>query len=226
MNGFNDNPIIQQYSAAHRKLLVNANIQSSNFTNVDSSKVEANIINNLRTVSSRKLANAKVTTLHDVAVSEVDLNILQEGLPKISITHLASVILVEQKIKSSSLYCKQCANVFIENEKTDIAYFEAACQSTFKICEIVDKFVHLEKLLKTPNFNYIYEKIFDNIDVDQFYNRTDFSHDCSHKLYLIRFIVDAFVNIKATMIAKEASLDEHKKFFRTQFRKLVHFHGQ
>lgn len=229
LNGYNDNPTIQQFSAAHRKLLVNANIQSSSFANVNVSKVKISMINDLKTVSSRKLKNSKIASLADACVSgsevsEVDLNVLQESLPSISVTHLASVI--EQKVKSSSLYCKECANVFIENEKTDVAYIQAPCQSSFEICAVVDKHMNLQILRKTTNFNDIYSKIFYEIQVDRMFVLTDFSHDISHKLYLIRFIVDAYVHIKGTMIAKEATLNEHKQFYRSQFRKLVHFYNQ
>lgn len=54
----------------------------------------------------------------------------------------------------------------------------------------------------------------------------NFERHPTHKLYLIRTIVDGFVQIKGTFLAKTATESLHAKMFRYKFKKLIHFYGQ
>lgn len=229
LNGFNDNPTIQQFSAAFRKLLVNADIQSSKFSNCNEIGINNSIMDTLKTVSSRKKKHPKTKarqndhfSFHEI--NQVDLTILYEGLHGISTAYQAN--LIEQKIKNSSLYCKDCSNIFVENERNPLTFGESACQSTVEICTIVKTYMNLEILQKTSDFNVIYSNIFREVDVEQMFAATDFSHDPSHKLYLIRFIIDAAIQINGTVLAREATFNEHRNFFRSQFKKYINFYGQ
>lgn len=212
-----------------RKLLVNADIHSSKFSNCNEIGVNNSIMDNLKTVSSRKKKQPNMTTRQNNSLSfqeinEVDLTIVYEGLHGISTAYQAK--LMEQKIKNSSLYCKDCSNIFVENEKNPLAFGDSACQSTVEICTIVKPYMNLEILQKTSEFNVIHSNIFREIDIEQMFVATDFSHDPSHKLYLIRFIIDAAIHINGTVLAREATFNEHRHFFRSQFKKYINFYGQ
>lgn len=240
LNGFNDNPTVQQFSAAHRKLLGNFAILNSEHGNCKPDESECKMKQVLMSVSSRK-SKTQTVRVHQVgeiqnlsrevsSLSEVDLNIFHVGFNKITTAHIANMI--EWKIKKSQIYCGECVNVFAENEKVENAFSkskfnEKPCRSTFEICKVVEMYMKLENLLKCSNFESIDSVICNEITkIEDLYSNTDFSHDTDHKAYLIRFIIDACINIKGTFIAKEATFDEHQKFMRSQCRKLIHFKGQ
>lgn len=239
-NGFNDNPTVQQFSAAHRKLLGNFAILNSEQGNCQPAVMESKMKQILMSVSSRK-AKSQITRVHQInefqnlsqevaSFSEVDINNLNEGYHKITTAHIANII--ECKIKKSQIYCEECAKVFSENEKVENAFKnskfnEKPCQSTFEICKVVEKYMKLENILKDNNFDSIDSAICNEITkIEDLFSNTDFSHNVSHKTYLIRFIINACINIIGTFIAKEATFNEHKKFMRSQCRKFINFRGQ
>lgn len=79
LNGYNDNPTMQQFTAAYRKLLLHSGIQSSNSSNCDASRLKINIIDELSSVSSRKSKQLNVLStenrnIPETEMSEVDLN--------------------------------------------------------------------------------------------------------------------------------------------------------
>lgn len=211
LNGYNDNPTMQQFIAAYRKFLVNSGVQSSSLSNCDASKLKVDMMHELKSVSSRRsIQPTQKRNFPEAEMNVVDINIVHEGLPTISVIHLANII--EEKIKNSSLYCKDCANLFEENEKTEADYNGKACQSTFDICSIVEKYMNLKNLLRASDFKVIYSKMFGDIDIEQMFVSTDFSRDFDHKLYVIRFIIDAAIHIKGTMIARKLHLMNMKNF--------------
>lgn len=261
MNGFNDNPTIEQFSAAFRKLLVYNLILISKDANVQSpdSISESNIISNILTVPKQPKKQTNTENSHEECdnmdensnVSVEELEQLEEKLQKIeneteesrknnlkgySIKRIAYNL--ENKIKQSKkknrFYCNtSCLNVFDENDKCDDVYYksndnEKPCLSTITICEITDRFMKLELLDGSIKFETILYAIFQSIHliIDSLYPKSEFSCDPNHKLYLIRCLVDEFINVRCNYIAHKGSLDIHDKFLRSQFHKLIHFNNQ
>lgn len=69
------------------------------------------------------------------------------------------------------------------------------CSSTFQICKEADHFLKLQVLRGEFRFDVFYEAICNILDVERLYKKTDFSHNFEHKLYLIRSIVNVYIQI-------------------------------
>lgn len=114
-----------------------------------------------------------------------------------SIAHVANVI--ENKISSlGNWYCSECVNVFNQNEKVQNAFLSSKyagnpCLDTVKICKEVDRFLKIKFSTGDISFSTIHYTIIRHIDVNALYSKTDYKHDVSHKLYLIRSIIDLYV---------------------------------
>lgn len=133
-------------------------------------------------------------------------------------------------MKSADSYCPECMVVFDENEKVDQCfigskYKQGPCRSTYTICKLVDRFIKTQLLRNKNYFNVLYCAIAENIDIDSLYSKTDFSHDCNHKLYLIRAIVDIFIQIKGTYMAKQTNLCSQQDKLRSRLQKIAEFQG-
>lgn len=129
------------------------------------------------------------------------------------------------------MYCEFCAKVFDENDKMLDAFIgskfkTAPCKSTILVCKEADRFVKIQILRGDINLNSIYYAILQDIDIDSLFTKTDFSHQPEHKLCIIRGIIDTFIQIKATHIAKMATYGLHKEKLRNRLLKLIHNHGQ
>lgn len=137
-------------------------------------------------------------------------NDLTDDLKNLTIAHIANTI--EEKIKSVDS-CIHCVDVFKSCKKVESAFFSSTfaqrpCLSTFKICKVADQFLKLEFLKGNLNIKTIYYSILNNIDIDQIFNDADFSMHASHKLYLIRSVVDGNVQIKGLFMHEQ----QHKTY--------------
>lgn len=244
LNGFNDNPTCEQFAAAIRKLLAYNTIMFSNFSNCKlADDCEFNPYSNILSVTSKR----KVTPKFDDTLVEnvTDERIIQfyEKLNKIdasddekleelndrTIAHIAYGI--ESSIQLTKQFsCAPCKEIFKENGGDDvISGVKSAikpCSSTFSICKQADRFLKIELMKDGLNFDIIYHEILQNLDFDALYVKTDFSVHLEHKVFLIRYIMDEFIRIKCTQIAKTESTKEHEKSLRVKLHKLLHFLGQ
>lgn len=264
MNGFNDNPTVQQFAAALRKLLAYNLILVSKDATIPSqfSITDLNIISNILTVPKQPLKRANTENNEEsddsilfesensnVSVQELEYlkekiqeienqteNKLNEDLKNYSIRRVAFNL--ENKIKKSKekgrFYCEtSCFNVFDENDKYEDVYqkssdAEKPCKSTVTICEITDRFLKMTLLNGTIKFQTISYAIYQEIHriLETLYPKSQFTCDPNHKLYLIRCLVDKYINIRCNYIAHKKSLDVHNKFLRSQFHKYIHFNNQ
>lgn len=246
LNGFNDNPTVQQFKAAYRKLIVNSTkIHVSKDANCNLFEIDSRPFSDILTVSSRRKikestdiegeiptddeTNELMITLRELdQINSSDL--IDNGLKDLSILHIASTI--EFKIKNSgNWYCTECMNVFDQNDKISgpcitIRLNEKPCNDTYKICKEVDRFLHLKLLTGQIKFSTIHYTIMRNIDLESLYQGTDYRHSVNHKLYLVRAIIDCYIQIKCTYLAKCTTLNCQNKFIRSQFLALVHYRGQ
>lgn len=162
----------------------------------------------------------KLTELNEAAQSN-----LTDDLKHSMIAHIAT--LIEEKIKTTDR-CTDCINVFEICKKVEKSYRQKQrpCKSTVDICREADRFLHLQLLKGTINFNTIYYSIINNIEIDHIFVEADFSRHPEHKFYLIRAVIDGYIHIKGTFMARTATKDLHTQSFRYRFRQLVHFYGQ
>lgn len=237
LNGCNDNPTVQQFSSAYKKLLTHSDIKLSELSNCEDSLCQQ-ITSDILTVSSKKPKSPQEPNdeenILDIAFTVNalgDNSHIVETLGHTSIAYVASKI--EEKILKSDVNCQQCATVFDENQKvSDIAVFSSVlnpCKSTYLICKICDRVLETHKFdlfKKTLNFSTLYYHILKEIGDSNFYTDSDFSQHADHKHYLIRLIIDEYIRIKATQQASSMTLDLQDKLVRHGLRKLIHFKGQ
>lgn len=233
--GYNDNPTWEQFVAAFRKLLSYSTIMYSSLSNCRSTEdLYSNPFSNILTITSRRAPANRPNEqdLLNIDIEEIDrfYSILSEierqngtesYLNDHTITHIATSI--ENRIKATKTFtCSSCQTVFQENcRDTGIL-----CDSTFEICKQTDRFLKPEILTGKINFNVIYHEILENIDIHSLYQNTDFTDHFDHKVYLVRYIVDEFIRIKGTYIAKTVTFKEHENILRVRLHKLLHFLGQ
>lgn len=199
---------------------------------------ECGFRSNILTVSSER----KATIRDEAAKSNVTLEQIEElydeldkiesntdDLTDYSVAQIAYFI--EKRIKTTKQFCcLLCRNIFELNEKVaeniSIKPTQRACYSTFSICKQTERFMKAVLLTGKINFEVIYHEILQSIDFDTLFMETDFTNHFDHKIFLIRYIIDEFIRIKGTHIAKNATLNEHKNSLRVKFHKLTHFMGQ
>lgn len=243
LNGFNDNPTEQQYSAAFRKLLVNNTMFTSEKANCRSFQIASKPFSDILTISSVHRAKTSNQINYDDDVNETELSELHEHLNRIeslegtgmieslrdiSIIHIANII--ETKIKSTDNWkCDICEHVLEINERvkkacTTAKYQDHPCVDTFKICKAADRYLKIQLFMGNVNFSTIHYAILKDINVKSLYTLTD--HNDNHKLFFVKSIIDLYIQIKGTYIAKYSTLGAHNSFIRSQFLKLIHFRGQ
>lgn len=242
--GNNDNPNVEQFHAAYRKLLANASVMISDKANCLQFELGANpfsdvLYSDVLYISSRRakshepnseeiefIVSEEVELLYSklAALNESSKSHLTDDLECYTVNYIASII--EKKIASTG-NCSKCTNLFNLCEKVEKSVqISKPCVSTFKICKEANQFLKLQLLKGDIRFETIYYSILNNIDLDNMYREIDFSEHPDHKLYLIRSVIDGFIAIKGPFMAKTATKNLHTKLFRQKFRKLLHFYGQ
>lgn len=235
-NGSNDNPTTQQFCAAFRKVLVNKEISSSEYSNC---KDYLNILTvssrnpEHRTVQSEQNENSPLVDeqLSGVELVHIECDLECDDLEKSSISFVAASI--ENKITTEAHFsCNDCLGVFSENEKvnavlaTKIGRSQLPCVTTYNICKISNKYL---KIL-AADASYTYEKLICDIshevDSGNAFPDTNFSGHEEHKEYFIQMIIEEFVRRQANYIAKKITLKEQGVMLRHKLKKIVHFKNQ
>lgn len=249
LNRTNTNPTEQQFSGTLRKLLAYNTVMYSKFANCnldENASVNQFYSNILSVTSTRSTMTFNISDsievdeeeierlynkLDEITANEQPMNETDENLNDSAIAIAAKFI--EQRIKMSKKFdCLLCRPIFDENEqKVDDVFVGAGvdgmpCSSTFEICKQTDRFLKLELLKDSANFNVIYHEIMAILNFDSLYQDTDFSEHGDHKVFLIRYVVNEYIRIKGTDIAKSETLKVHEKSLRSKLHKLLHFLGQ
>lgn len=247
--GFNDNPSCLAFNSAYQQLIVNNNILVSNYTNCSPQEknTTGNPFSNILTISSKRITKTgihsrEVWSFPDEYVEELYMEIdhieamertsdATEHLTDCTIGHIAAV--VENKIESSNTFnCDPCRNIFNENKnKFDRGFLSSGfkshpCLSTYQICKATNRFLKVQLLKSKMDFNLIYYEILSSLDVDALYNDTNFENHNEHKIYLIRYIVDEYIRIMGTFLARSETFKEYDVLLRNKLHKLTHFYGQ
>lgn len=101
------------------------------------------------------------------------------------------------------------------------------CDSTYQICKLTD--VALKTLINTgPNFKHkIYSYVITNLEWEKIYPLFEqHDHDFEHKRFLIKYIIDDYINRKSNYVAKQKTLETQKRYLRNKLRKLCHNYNQ
>lgn len=228
--GFNDNPTVQQFGAAFRKIIINNDIKTSELANCQ----DILSLDILSVSSKRKNQNAN----HTLESEKENANGLKNAgnnnyvlndLEAVSVAHLAG--LIETKIVEKARFsCAGCLKIFAENDK--IAHSSQSqlnnvpCQSTFDICSIA--FKHVQKL--AVDSSYTYEELLNDIssefDINTAFARTSFERHEDHKEYFVTFIAEEYIRAQANYIAKKVTLQEQEILLGNRAKKIRQSNGQ
>lgn len=246
LGGFNDNPTSEQFIAAFRKALTSHIIMHSKNANCNlMENLTYSVQSNIGHVTSKRTPRHEIDMDKVSAVTESQVEELYAKLNQIankssannnqsnetlytySIERIAEQI--EKKIKYNKSYkCVRCKHVFDENTRKAenvSGSTEVACYSTFVICKQVEQFMKID-LLKQIDIEVIFHEIFQNLNFETLFSETDFTEHSDHKIYFIHYIIGEYIRIKATDMAKKATLKEHDKLLRARLHKLMHYLGQ
>lgn len=156
-----------------------------------------------------------------------------------SLAFMASAL--EYKIMSAKslkqpIKCEECISVLIENELIEDSFirFKARrtnmlqpCKSTFEIFKFVDSFV--ETCTGATSYKHVAMQILRNIPFESLYTSSNFSGhpgEKGHKYMFVKKIVEMYMDMKSTHVAKCFTLKSHDVPIRHQFKKLIHQKGQ
>lgn len=143
--------------------------------------------------------------------------------------------IIEQRIVGSGVSCEPCIRVIEENEKVDndicvSSNIYKPCRSTFQVCkltEIAMKAHHTEIRPDKPTQLRLANYVFRSIDYDKLYSRFFYAdHDINHKHCLIKTVIEEYIQIKCTHIARAKTLKAQGQYIRNTSTKRTHFSGQ
>lgn len=233
MLGRNTNPTVEQLAGVTRQLI--------NFDEIKASE-KANCRDqlNMFTVPSstpKKNVNSSTNILLSLCPDdETEIDLLSNIHLNFKQMHTIKLRAgtIEKKIKYAIPRCKheQCANIFnISDDKIDGIFYENSIaqkptKSTVKICEIIYKIFSFHCDIFKFDFKKIYQKILNAIPFDDLYKHIDFSHNNDHKSQFILLIIDEYIRIHATHVARLITLQIHSKIIGKTEMKLKHILGQ
>lgn len=248
INGECDNPTTQMFHSAYRKLLANTTVLYSKAGNcrVRDSLSVCNPYSNILTVSSKRTAapsafknffgNTEATPeeFSELKTKAESIELLERkkrltgDMQDLSSSYCAKII--EKKISGSEHFnCEYCRTVFDENSKlpnTKSLSNASPCRSTYDICRKADHFLKLQLFKDKFNPFVMCGAILFELDIERLYSKSDFIHHADHKLFMIKFIIQEYVRMKGTYLAKKTSNELISERIRRKFRKLIHFKNE
>lgn len=242
LNGFNDNPTVQQFCAAIRKISVNYGLRCSELSNCKDALDILTVPSDNRNPAIRHRNQTESDTdSYNECDSKIDSN--KETFSKeqfesceylidcpedINVAYIAGII--EKKIENVGRFqCRDCLHIFSENEKTSVMVnfqkTRTPCHSTYQICTIANK--HLKYSANKLNFKYskLLNQILRDVNYINMYPNTNFENHPDHQYYFIKFIVEEFLRIQATYMAKTTTLEHQKEMLRNKLKKAITFAG-
>lgn len=211
---------------------------TSNILNVPSTRrLRSSLLEDVNSFAENQLNESDVddATVDLEETYELDLvlgnNYSTDSTHNSGIAYIANTI--EQRcLKSSQIYCNSCVAVIKHNPKVDVKLCinpnqGIPCLSTYQICKLTD--VNLKTLINTgPNFKrIIYRNVLSSLQWENIFPLFfPHQHDFEHKLFLVKLIIDDYVNKKCNFLAKQKTIDTQKRYFRNKLRKLAHYYNQ
>lgn len=238
LNGNNDNPNQLQFTSAFRKILINNEITASKHANcvdkLNIFKVSSRRQDSTKRRNENTFKNhiASFTSPHesDIELGPVTLNendLLMNCCEEITIATIASSI--QTKINNFGRFDCDCKFVFDRNKKTtELAISKdrpEPCLSTVHICKVANICFNQCKSQIDFDYDALVERTIEAISLKDIF--TDFFVcDVSHKKGFVKYLVEEFIRLQATYIAKNLTLVEEKIMCRKQLKRTVHLLGQ
>lgn len=239
MGGFNNNPTVQQFEAAFRKLLVHNDIVSPKKSNC----IEFG--SKILSVSSQRNANQpqnqQATTDDDLIVDEFEFDFINQYTDDAHSHSLAfKASMLESKIlkakKTKELVkCETCINAFVENELIEDSFirfkyktsdYMQPCKSTFEICKYVDTFLKFFEGTSI-SFNATIMHILRKIPFETLYPCSDFdAHEKGHKYEFVKQIISVYMHMKSIQTARAITLKAQENPIRHKLTKMIQREGQ
>jgi len=249
MNGNNDNPMPHQFTSAYRKLQLQCDIPVSAFSNV-TSLVSSNVLTISSFPKRRSMLDKEVDEFRNAPQSDFQPLVSNSALDAGSVEFLEweqilageyltdklqdpgivfAANIIERKLKTcDQVYCQWCVKVLEDNEKVNNQMCinvdrDIPCASTYQLCKLTDTAIKFY-INNEPKFKQrIYVDIVNAIEWEKIFPLFyDEHHDTEHKEFLVKFIIDEYINKKCAYIAKHRNLELHKKYLRNKLRKLTH----
>lgn len=245
MNGFNDNPTVQQFEAAFRKLLVHNDIVCPKKSNCIESGTK------VLTVSSHRPRSEQHN--QSFLEHEIDAHIFEDDFEcnfyaahqyiddahGHSLAFRASMLedkIIKAKKPKLLIKCEECVNTFVENEllqdsfirfKSKRSNIMQPCKSTFEICKFVDSFLKCFQE-KTISFDAALLQILRKIPFETLYTSSNFeSHaEMGHKYEFVKQIVKIYMDMKSVQSAHALTLKTHENPIRHNLKKMIQRAGQ
>lgn len=233
---WNDNPTIQQFQSAVRKLTFLSEITSSDFANCEDNLNLLKISSCPKViVDEDEIVVSDEITFENAAFEATAYN--NNGFVDATICTNEDVTIafkageIERKIQNGRFECDLCVNVLNEDLKVEGNLVENAitqrpCVSTFIICKYTHSIFDIRSKKKTFNYKSILNSIWNSIQYDELFKHSNFTHDPYHKKCFVDYIIDEYVRIQGTLIAKNKTLELQQKMLRNQNRRAYLFAGQ
>lgn len=252
LNGHNDNPTAVQFLSAYRKLLFNHDIPhskysnvrievSTNLLNIPSSTRRSNLMKDVAEYDAI-LQNAALTSEQEedeewVEALEwdqlVQSDYLNGGTIDSGIAYTANII--EKRLRDCDhVYCTYYMNTVVlhENQKVNDEACLATingkpCLSTYQLCKLTDialeNYINMGQTMKKR----VYLDVVNNINFKNLFKIFfEPDHDIDHKHFIIKFIIDEYINKKCAFVAKQHTRNLQKKYLRNKLRKTCHLMHQ
>lgn len=243
LNGFNDNPTVQQFCAAIRKVSVNIGLRCSELANCKDSLDILTVPSTNRDALSNEPSKQNEPDNNSDTGSDTVSESNEDYYPKdqideckyvidcpedINVAHVAGII--EKKIENVGRFeCEYCLHIFSDNDKIpttlNFKKTKTPCQSTYQVCTIANR--HLKYSANKLNFNYnrVLNHILREVNCINLFPKTCFENHPDHKHYFIKYIVEEFLRIQAIYMAQTATLEQQKVMLRNKMKKAVTFAG-
>lgn len=245
MGGYNDNPTVQQFQAAFKKLLLHNDVVCSKNANCIDPGTKILSMSSLRTPKQTFAPAPAIFELDDYFYFDDDQfneNMLPEFVDdrqSHAIAYRASILenkIINAKKSKQIIKCQDCIEAFIENELMEDSFirFKAKsseisqpCKSTFAICKFVDTFLAFFET-KTISFEAALLQILRKIEFESLYSSSNFdTHSIQgHKYEFVKKIVQTYMNMKSMHTAKVVNIKNHPEPVRHKFKKIVQQLGQ
>lgn len=241
MHGCNDNPTAQQFTASYRKLCHQSDVMLSAGSNIGVTCCS----NILKVPSKQSRVQDQSCETEDRLNAQHTNDILSSvmgcdrNVERIDFTNDAGIsfvaAIIEKRVLKSDIRCYSCIRVIEQNEKVADEFCLSAssykpCRSTFQICKITDiamRAHHIKTMLnKTSQLKLVID-VLNSVDFDKMFSRFFYSdHDIDHKHFLVKIIIQEFIQIKWTRVAKAKTLEAHDNYIRHTLNKNTHNYGQ
>lgn len=220
--GNNQNPTVEQFKSAYRKLLINNEMTASSAANcmdrLNIYFVPSTKIHDAENEGKEQQSDEIVSSENQFSANDQLLDAYEEA----TICQIAGEI--ESKIRSRANFnCNLYLNILNENDKVCINIFENAktcpCIGTTYICKVARKYLDIATHDLKFNHQDLIERIQNDISYENVFHQSDFTLHEDHKIYFVKYIIEEFVRIRATCFAKNLSLEQLDKALQHKLNK-------